>query len=343
MNLNLERYQRQLALPEISVAQQQALAGAHIAFIGAGGLGAAALPYLAGAGVGRITIIDHDSISLPNLHRQTIYKTAEAGRNKAEAMAEYLRALNPDVEIHPAPVRAQDLATWGNFTLLIDGSDNFETKSFLNDLSIQRRIPLISASVNQWAGQCGIFAGFAADGPCYHCLFPELPLEARTCNEAGILGTSAGLAGLYQAHLALLCLLGLERAGTVLTMDFKSLRLQKLLLEKNPGCPACREGRAAPQPQQKEPRPMTEMLSITELAARDHLIVDVRTAPELAADPIPGALHIELTTLPARHEELPKDRLLAFVCAGNVRSAQAAQYLAALGYTNVCVLDKFSL
>ena len=88
---------------------------------------------------------------------------------------------------------------------------------------------------------------------------------------------------------------------------------------------------------------MAELLSMDELSKHDHIIVDVRTAPELKADPIPNALHMELTTIPSRHTELPKDKLLAFVCAGNVRSVQAANYLAALGYENVCVLDKFSL
>jgi rhodanese-related sulfurtransferase len=145
-----------------------------------------------------------------------------------------------------------------------------------------------------------------------------------------------------QAHLTLLYLLGLEKTGTVVTMDFKNFRTTKLKLEKNHDCPVCKHGQAAAKPQTKETT-MIEMFSMDELAKRDHIIVDVRTTPELAADPIPNALHMELTTIPSRHAELPKDKLLAFVCAGNIRSVQAANYLAAHGYDNVCVLDKFSL
>lgn len=339
--INLERYQRQLALPEISMAQQLALKETHIAFIGAGGLGAAALPYLAASGIGEITLIDHDEISLANLHRQTTYKTSELGHRKAEALAVYLKALNPECKITAHTKKVQTFKNWDDVTLLIDGSDNFETKSFLNDISIIHKIPLITASVNQWTGQCGIFAGYLHNGPCYHCLFPELPTDARNCNEAGILGTSAGLAGLYEAHIAILYLLGLKEIGTFLSLDFKSLRTQKLTLEKNPNCTACKNG--TEKTSKKEDDAMIELISLQELQCREHLIVDVRTSGEIEADPVKNALHMELTTIPARHTELPKDKLLAFVCAGNIRSAQAAEYLAAMGYANICVLDKFSI
>lgn len=346
MSLDFARYQRQMVLPEIGFQAQQKLHETHVAFIGAGGLGAPALPYLAGAGVGRITIIDDDAIDLLNLHRQTVYKTSDIGRGKAEAMAAYLRALNPEIEAGAITKRlrpGEEADIFASVDLIIDGSDNFTTKSLLNDISVREGVPLISASVNQWGGQCGIFTGFAADGPCYHCLFPELPAFARNCNEAGILGTSAGLAGMIEAHLALLYLLGMEESGTILTMDFKTLRINRLRLEKNPDCAVCASGQAAAKPQQKEENPMIEIIPMDELETREHLIVDVRTAAEIATDPIPAALHMELTTIPSRHGELPKDRLLAFVCAGNVRSVQAANYLVGMGYDNVCVLDKFSL
>ncbi len=147
---------------------------------------------------------------------------------------------------------------------------------------------------------------------------------------------------MYEAHLTLLYLLGMEQPGTILTMDFKSFRVNKLKLAKNPDCPACQSGQSKKQTKRVEAK-MNELLSIEELQAHDHLIVDVRTAGEIEADPIEGALHMELTTIPSHHEQLPKDKLLAFVCAGNVRSVQAANYLAHLGYNNVCVLDKFSL
>ncbi len=347
MSLAPERYQRQLALPDISTVDQKRLGETHIAIIGAGGLGCAALPYLAAAGIGHISIYDDDNISRSNLHRQTLYKDDQIGENKAEAAAQYASNLNPEIQIEAYPKRfTEDDIDKKDFNILLDGSDNFETKTLLNTLSIRHEIPLISASVSQWQGQIGYFAGFAKDYPCYHCLFPELPNDARNCNEAGILGTSAGLTGMYQAHLLLLALLGKPSAqpGTVLTFDFANLRMQTLHLKKDKTCDHCKNGNAnwTPQTQDKH---MTEMISMSELAQKEHIVVDVRRDEELAADPIPSdnLIHMEVSTVPQRHEELPKDKLLAFVCAGNVRSVQAVEYLQGLGYDNVIVLDKFSI
>ena len=347
--MNTERYIRQLTLPEFTATDQKRFQETHIAVIGAGGLGCAALPYLAAAGIGQITIFDHDAISTSNLHRQTLYKDAETGQNKAEQAATYIRDLNPDIKvtaINKKLCHPETLALNNDIDLILDGSDNFETKTLLNDISIKTKTPLISASVNQWAGQIGIFAGYTQNKPCYHCLFPELPTDARNCNEAGILGTSAGITGLYQAHLALCFLANLQgfEPGRILSFDFKSLRMQNLTLNKDQSCPHCKNGQE--EWKQKEKK-MTELISMAELSQKDHIIVDVRTDAEIANDPIPAPpekiIHMEVSTLPAHHEELPKGKLLAFVCAGNVRSVQAAEYLEALGYENVCVLDKFSV
>lgn len=345
--MNHNRYIRQLALPEISFQKQERLSQTRIAVIGAGGLGSAALPYLAAAGIGHIDIYDHDTVSVSNLHRQTIYKDAEAGQSKAELAAAYCRDLNPDIEVIAIPEKltSNHPVIQSSNHLILDGSDNFETKTLLNKVSIETKTPLISASVNQWAGQIGIFAGYAKDKPCYHCLFPDLPTDARNCNEAGILGTAAGIAGLYQAHLTLCYLLGIGEAepGRFLSFDFKTFRMQNLNLNKDPSCQHCKDARDEWAPYVTETK-MIEMLSLKELSEKDHIIVDVRTDEEIANDPIPEeTIHMEVSTVPSRHEELPKDKLLAFVCAGNIRSAKAAEYLSALGYTNICVLDKFSI
>ena len=361
-----ERYQRQIALPELNAAHQIKLKQTKLLYVGAGGLGSAALPYLAAAGIGHITITDHDEISHSNLHRQTIYQDSEAGINKAAAAAKYLQALNPHCDVRALPFKIRHCEEGDNptrqsrfavldcfanarndedinFDLILDGSDNFETKTLLNALSIATKTPLISASVNRFEGQAGIFAGFANNAPCYHCLFPELPSDARNCNEAGILGTSAGIVGLYQAHLTLCYLLGIGdiKEGTILSMDLKNLRITKLQLPKDQNCPHCR-GATEEIAQEKEEK-MAEMFSMDELKSKDHIIVDVRTDGEREADPIEGSLHMEISTLPSHYKELPTDKLLAFVCAGNVRSVKAADFMTAMGYDNVCILDKFSL
>jgi molybdopterin/thiamine biosynthesis adenylyltransferase/rhodanese-related sulfurtransferase len=364
-NVDMERYARHLALPEFGIAAQGRLKSSHILVVGAGGLGAAALPYLAGAGIGAITICDDDMVSLSNLHRQTIYTAAQGAAgdcSKADAAAAYMAALNPDITIHVIKSRFdEDFVGGHRYDLILDGSDNFKTKTALNLYALRHQIPLIAASVNQFQGQCGVFAGHEADAPCYHCLFPELPHNARNCNEAGVLGTAAGLTGLYQAHLAILYLAALETnmkdnapqtigAGYFLGLDFKTMRNSVLRVPKNSDCRVCRDYIVSQDTDKntrhntKKDRPtMIELLSLQDLQNQDHIIVDVRTPPELSDDPIAGALHIELKDIPARYHELPQDKLLAFVCAGNVRSRQAAEYLAALGFDNVAVLDKFSL
>lgn len=340
---DMKRYTRHMALPDFGVAEQMALKNSKILIVGAGGLGAAALPYLAGAGIGHITICDDDVVSVSNLHRQTIYKSAEEGKSKAELAAAYAQGLNPDIEIRALT----DRFTKSNddYDLIFDGSDNFETKTLLNQISIETKTPLITASVNQYNGQCGIFAGYASDMPCYSCLFPDLPNDARNCNEAGVLGTAAGLTGLYQAHLTILYLTGLKNTvpGTFLSFDFAHHRLQTLNVHKNKACQICSHEGAKWQNKKKEIK-MTEMISYDDLKGKDHIIVDVRTDGEIANDPMPeDVLHIEVSEIPARHEELPKDKLCAFVCAGNIRSVQAYEYLYAMGYENIIVLDKFSV
>ena len=344
--MNLERYQRQLALPEINLADQKHLSETRLLIVGAGGLGAAALPYLSASGIGHITIYDHDNVSTSNLHRQTIYKDTQADQNKAERAAQYACELNPDTEVIAHTEKLTADTTLENFDLILDGSDNFETKTLLNHISIENKTPLISASVNQWQGQIGIFAGYAKNAPCYHCLFPQLPGDARNCNEAGILGTSAGITGLYQAHLALCFLLGINDCapGTLLTFDFKTFRIQKLTLDKDPSCKHCQNAAQTWTPRTKE-KTMQDMITYEALQKKEYVIIDVRTDDEVKADPIPddNVIHMELSTIPEHHGELPGDKLLAFVCAGNIRSVQAADYLAARGYNKTIVLDKFSV
>lgn len=345
MTKDNSRYERQMALPEISTAHQEALSNAKILVVGAGGLGAAALPYLASAGIGTIHVADHDTVSISNLHRQTIYQNAQVGESKAKCAAEYLRALNPEVAVHAITHKITAASELKTYTLILDGSDNFETKTLLNTISIQTQTPLISASVNQWQAQIGIFAGYAVNKPCYACMFPALPTDARNCNESGILGTSAGMAGMLQAHLTLQYLMGLHnaQAGLFLAVDYAAMRMQKLTLNKDPSCKICTGQN------HKWKKPMFEntapkMISMAELQTKDHVIIDVRNDDEVAADPINGnVIHIPLPQIAGRIDELPTGTLLAFVCAGNIRSVKAVEYLSARGIDNLIVLDKFSV
>lgn len=339
------RYARHLALPDFGPAHQKYLKNTKILMVGAGGLGAAALPYLAGAGIGHITVMDHDTLDTTNLHRQTVYQEAQAGLSKADLAVSYLKNLNPSVEVQSVNDRltAHNAdALCRGYTLILDGSDNFETKLLLNRISIQTETPLLSASVNRFEALIGLFAGYLADGPCYHCLFPELPQNARNCNEAGVLGTAAGLAGLYQAHLALLYLadIGDVTVGTLLTADFKTLRINKMALEKFSGCPVCKN--ATVRKSSKKDLSMPIPLIAYHDLDRDTVLIDVRQPEETAQDPITGAINIPVMELYLRVDEIPREKKLATVCAANIRSRQAAEYLSAMGYEDVSILDRFS-
>lgn len=346
VGVRMNRYMRQMALPDFGVVEQKMLQQSRVCMIGAGGLGSAALPYLAGVGIGHITIVDNDDVSMNNLHRQTIYKANDAGKNKAKITASYLKELNPDIDVEYKSVRFEKNSKFinGQYNLILDGSDNFETKLLLNDLAIQSEIALLSASVYQYKGQVGLFAGHTKDRSCYRCLFPEVPSDARNCNEAGVLGTAAGLTGLYQAHMAILFLAGFDEAqpGRFLSFDFKNFQVHQFSVPKNPECQCCTKiGKSWRAP--KKDIAMIELISKDELQKREHIVIDVRTDPELVEDPVEADLHIELSQIPEKYQELPQDKWLAFVCAGNVRSRQAAEYIGAMGFDKVCVLDKFSL
>lgn len=363
----MDRYIRQMNLPEIGIEGQKKLQNASIVMVGAGGLGAAALPYLAAAGVGNITIIDHDTVALHNLHRQTIFCTDQVGQNKAECAADYLRALNPDIHVFSSQTKLTPNASLPDLfrqsmdhphkagddakRLILDGSDNFETKTLLNDLSITYRIPFITASAEGFAAQCGIFDGWRNDQACYRCLFPDFPLDARNCNEAGILGTTAGLSGLFQAHLALCSLLGLEntKSGIFYSFDFNTMRTTSNIISKNLSCAYCAQLSDQKQNKPIKETPMIEILPIEKVLAMNALVIDVRQPEELIADPLTPveiahkSLHIPLGELPHRLSELPRDRTLALICAGNIRSVKGANFLATQGFENVCVLDKFTV
>ncbi|MCK5374000.1 MAG: ThiF family adenylyltransferase [Alphaproteobacteria bacterium] len=244
----MNRYIRQLALPEMDSIKQETLAKSTIFVVGLGGLGSAALPYLAGAGVGHIILADNDRVDISNLHRQIVYRADQAGQSKATCTGNFLCALNPDIHIHALNERidnknALELLSARNIDLILDGSDNFSTKSLLNKISIDMGIPLITASVTQFNGQIGTFEGYNSDKPCYRCLFPELPDMPNDCEELGVLGTSSAIIGLMLAHIALCRLLNIEIAHNAqhpfARINLKTLEIEHYALEKDPNCPHC--------------------------------------------------------------------------------------------------------
>ncbi|MBX9860796.1 MAG: HesA/MoeB/ThiF family protein [Sphingomonas sp.] len=241
----LDRYARHLILKEIGGAGQTRLLGAHVAVIGAGGIGSPAIQYLAAAGVGRLTVIDDDRVDLSNLQRQTLFGTADVGRVKAEAAATAVAALNPDVTPSAVVERltpANAAALLGSANVVLDGCDNFATRLAVADTAFAARIPLVSAAVGQFEGQLGVFRGWEADKPCYRCFVGAAPdRDTGSCAEDGVMGAMTGVVGSLAALEVLRALVpfGADSAGKLLIVDTLDFRFRTIGLPKDPGCPGC--------------------------------------------------------------------------------------------------------
>ena len=241
----LERYARHIVLHEIGGTGQMQLKAASVTVIGAGGIGSPAIQYLAAAGIGQLRVIDDDAVEPSNLQRQTIFATADRGRAKVEAAADRARAINPHVEIVAERRRieaADAAATIAGADVVLDGCDNFGTRLAVADAALAARIPLVSAAVDQFEGQLGVYRGWQATLPCYRCFVGDAPARPdRSCADVGILGPVTGILGSMAALEVIRAIVpfGDDPAGTLLLADLLSLRFRTLRLPKDPGCSAC--------------------------------------------------------------------------------------------------------
>jgi adenylyltransferase/sulfurtransferase len=238
----LERYSRQVILDEVGPEGQGAIREGAVLVVGAGGLGAPALQYLAAAGVGRLGIADGDTVERSNLQRQVVHGTDDVGRPKTDSAAEFVAALNPDVTVEThervdadtAPTLAAD------YDVVVDASDNFPTRFLLNDACVLADTPLTHGAVYRFEGQATTVRG---GEPCYRCLFPEAPPEGAVpdCATAGVLGVVPGTIGTVQATEALKCLLGVGEtlAGRLLVYDARELTTETVPVAPDPDCPVC--------------------------------------------------------------------------------------------------------
>ena len=243
----VERYARQTALPGFGPDAQLRLRGSAALVVGAGGLGSPVLLYLAGAGVGRLGIVDRDAVELSNLHRQVAHSTAAAaaGAHKSESAAAACRALNPlvNLDVHReglSPANALDLVS--PYDVVVDCSDNAPTRYLVNDACVLLGKPLVSAAAIGTEGQLSVY--HHRGGPCYRCLFPEppAPRHCQRCSEAGVLGAVPGVMGTLQALEAVKVLadVGESLAGRLLLFDALAGRFQSVKLRgRQPGCAAC--------------------------------------------------------------------------------------------------------
>jgi molybdopterin-synthase adenylyltransferase len=241
----LARYARHIVLPDFGGAGQARLRAASVALVGAGGIGAPALQYLAAAGVGRLILIDDDRVEASNLQRQAIFTGADTGARKVAAAAAFVARLNPHVAVE---TRAERLEPENAPRLLagadavVDGSDSFATRLAVSDATLALRVPLVSAAVTQFEGQLAVYRGWEPALPCYRCLVGDAPARGGgTCAEDGVLGPAAGVLGTLAALEAVRAVapFGDDPAGRLLLVDLLGLRFRSIRVPKDPACPAC--------------------------------------------------------------------------------------------------------
>lgn len=244
MNDNqLLRYSRQILLPQIDAAGQQALLQSTILIVGLGGLGSPVAMYLAAAGLGRLILVDPDKVDLTNLQRQIIHDTSQIGEWKVFSALKRLQALNPEVQIQAEPVAfdALNFSDLPAVDAIVDCSDNFATRFKVNRYCVQQKIPLISGAALGFQGQLTVFLPGQAQSPCYHCLYPETDQPEVSCSEAGIIAPLVGIIGSLQALevIKLQLRIGQSLCGRLLQLDAYRPTWRMVALPKDPSCPVC--------------------------------------------------------------------------------------------------------
>lgn len=246
----LERFARHIVLPEIGGTGQFALSRTHVVLVGLGGIGSPALQYLAGAGIGKLTLIDDDRVDVTNLQRQTIFREGDTGMLKAELAGQWLAAFDGEIEVNAVAIRI-DAETAAPLIdgahLVLDGSDNFATRLAVSDACVASAIPLVSAAVGRFQGQVAAFAGHLPNEPCYRCFVGDAfdAEDCDTCAEDGMLGAMAGWTGTFAALQVIRVLLegkaalGDPQWGRLHLLDAMAPSLRTIRIAKDPQCRGC--------------------------------------------------------------------------------------------------------
>lgn len=240
----LLRYSRQILIPRFDVAGQLKLKQARVLVVGCGGLGCPVALYLGAAGVGELTLVDDDQVELANLQRQVAFAQTDLGESKAVTLAARIQGINPDIEVHALNQRLTDEALTqavAGATLVLDCTDNFNTRFALNRACVAARVPLVSGAAIRGEGQLAVYDSRQSDSPCYHCLYPEQGNEDLTCSEAGVIGPLVGIIGASQAMEAIKVISGVGKplVGRLLILDAWTMEWREMKLARDPDCPVC--------------------------------------------------------------------------------------------------------
>jgi sulfur-carrier protein adenylyltransferase/sulfurtransferase len=353
----VQRYSRHLIMPEVGLEGQRKLKAARVLCVGAGGLGAPASMYLAAAGVGTVGLVDFDVVDASNLHRQIIYGTPDVGKRKLEASRDRLEAMNSAVKVitHELALTSKNaLDVLKDYDVILDGTDNFQTRYLVNDACVLLGKPNAYGSIFRFDGQASVFA--VKGGPCYRCLYPEPPPPGLvpSCAEGGVLGVLPGIIGIIQATEAIKLILGAGQplVGRLLLYDALQMRFRELKLRRDPDCPICGDHPTihalidydqfcgvVPAHAQPATSGVPET-TVEELKSRldrgdDVYLLDVREPNEFQICRIGGATLIPLGELASRTAELDRDRDIVVHCKMGARSAKAVALLQERGFTRV--------
>lgn len=348
-----QRYARHFNLPEVGRNGQLQLKRAKVLIVGAGGLGCPIALYLASSGVGKIGIIDDDTICLSNLQRQILFTTREVSKSKVLQAKTHLEALNPEIQIDAIQLRlttknAREIVR--QFDLILDGSDNFSTRYLVNDACVLEKKPLIFGAVFRFDAQMSVF-GYK-DGPCYRCLFPTPPSqgEVPNCSEAGVLGVLPGTIGTLMATEALKIILGIGDilSGELLTYDALRSQFQRIKIFRRQNCLACSELNGLREIASIEEPPINCQahsvgtdISTEELQALlverniSFYLLDVRSTNEYQQGHLPRSVNIPLPLLFEQLNQVPTHLPIIIYCQSGQRSARALEVLLSLGYSDV--------
>ncbi|HEY0658509.1 MAG TPA: molybdopterin-synthase adenylyltransferase MoeB [Pyrinomonadaceae bacterium] len=346
------RYSRHLILPEVGLEGQRKLKAARVLMIGTGGLGSPLGLYLAAAGIGTLGLVDFDVVDESNLQRQIIHGTKDVGRPKIASAKDRLNDINPNTQIEAFEMMLTSenaLELFRDYDVIVDGTDNFQTRYLVNDAAVLTGKPNVYGSIFRFEGQASVF--WAERGACYRCLYPEPPPPGLvpSCAEGGVLGVLPGIVGTIQANEVVKVILGVEGIllNRLLLFDAWTMKFRELKLRKNPDCPLCGDNPTIKELIDYEEfcglnlpsaeTPILEEITATELNDliknnSNVQIIDVREPHEYEIAKIPNTKLIPLGEVVNRANEIDANRTAILHCKGGARSAKAIESLKNAGF-----------
>ncbi|MEV0649711.1 adenylyltransferase/sulfurtransferase MoeZ [Phytomonospora sp. NPDC050363] len=353
----VRRYSRHLIIPDFAMDGQKRLKNARVLCVGAGGLGSPALLYLAAAGVGTLGVVDFDVVDESNLQRQVIHGVSDIGRPKTESAAASIREINPliQVNVHTDALDNDNvMELFGQYDLIVDGTDNFATRYMVNDACVLLGKPYIWGSIFRFDGQASVF--WAEHGPCYRCLYPEPPPPGMvpSCAEGGVLGVLCASIGSVQVNEAIKVLTGVGESlvGRLMVYDALEMTWRDIKVRKDPNCAICGENATITElidyddfcgvvSEEASMAAAGSTITASELkewqdAGKDLALIDVREPAEYAIVKIPGSTLIPKGDIVSGEalSQIPNDKQVVLYCKAGVRSAEALAAVHAAGITN---------